>query len=44
MYNDGMSGAPNHRYTTDFDLRAQMLANGWIAEGEGIGIVGCLPE
>ncbi len=43
MYNDGMSGAPNHRYTTDFDLRAQMLANGWIAEGEGIGIVGCLP-
>ncbi len=44
MYNNGQSGAPNHRYTTDLAVRAQMLAQGWIAEGEGtIGVIMCAP-
>ena len=45
MYNNGQSGAPNHRYTTDLAVRAQMLAQGWIAEGEGtIGVIMCAPQ
>ncbi|MEP7328331.1 MAG: hypothetical protein ABI777_03905 [Betaproteobacteria bacterium] len=44
MYNNGQSGAPNHRYTTDFNVRAQMLAQGWIPEGAGtIGVIMCSP-
>ena len=44
MYNDGRSGAPNHRYTTRLELRAAMLAQGWIAEGFGtIGVIACVP-
>ncbi len=44
MYNNGQSGAPNHRYTTDLAVREQMLAQGWIAEGEGtIGVIMCAP-
>ncbi len=44
MYNNGMSGAPNHRYTTDFSVREQMLAQGWIPEGAGtIGVIMCSP-
>jgi hypothetical protein len=45
MYNNGMSGAPNHRFTTDLAVRAQMLALGWIAEGNGtIGVTMCSPQ
>jgi len=43
LYNDGQGGAPNHRYTTRLDLRAQMLARGWVPEGNGIGVIGCVP-
>lgn len=43
LYNDGKSGAPNHRYTTRAAIRSQMLAQGWIAEGAGIGVVACVP-
>jgi hypothetical protein len=43
MYNNGEGGAPNHRYTTDLGVRESMLARGWIAEGDGIGVVGCVP-
>jgi len=43
MYNNGHGGAPNHRYTTDLAVRAQMLALGWIAEGDGIGVIACVP-
>ena len=43
LYNDGKSGAPNHRYTTQEAIRAQMLAQGWIAEGAGVGVIGCVP-
>lgn len=43
LYNNGLSGAPNHRYTTSPALRADMLAQGWIAEGVGVGVIGCVP-
>jgi len=38
------TGAPNHRYTTRLTIRAQMLAQGWIAEGAGLGVVACVPS
>jgi Repeat of unknown function (DUF5648) len=44
MYNNGMGGAPNHRFTTDVNVRAQLLAAGWIAEGAGIGVGFCSPQ
>lgn len=44
LYNQGQGGAPNHRFTTDLDLRATMLGKGWIAEGEGIGVTMCVPQ
>lgn len=43
LYNQGMSGAPNHRYTTDTAVRVDMILAGWQPEGEGIGVVGCVP-
>ena len=44
MYNNGMGGAPNHRFTTDINVRAQMLGAGWIPEGQGIGVGFCSPQ
>ena len=35
LYNNGQGGAPNHRYTTDLGVRAQMIAQGWVPEGLG---------
>jgi hypothetical protein len=44
IYNNGQGDAPNHRYTTDLDLRANMLSLGWIPEGYGtVGVVMCAP-
>jgi Repeat of unknown function (DUF5648) len=44
LYNNGQGGAPNHRYTTDAAVRAQMLANGWLSEGLGEhGVIFCVP-
>jgi hypothetical protein len=43
VYNDGRSGAPNHRFTTDSTLRTQMLGQGWIAAGAGPGVTMCSP-
>ena len=44
VYNNGMGGAPNHRYTPDRTVRSQMLAAGWIPEGSGPDIVfSCTP-
>ena len=35
----------NHRYTTDSSVLAQMIARGWIAEGDGPGLVTmCAPQ
>jgi len=42
LYNNGHGGAPNHRYTTNTAVRAQMLAQGWIPEGYGaLGVMMC---
>jgi hypothetical protein len=44
MYNAGQGGAPNHRFSVDSEVRAQMLAQGWIAEGSGVGVGMCAPS
>jgi len=44
LYNDGQSGAPNHRYTPDLSVRAEMLLKGWVAEGYGVGVIMCSPQ
>jgi glucose/arabinose dehydrogenase len=44
LYNDGQGGAPNHRYTTSPAVRTEMIAAGWIPEGLGVGVIGCVPE
>ena len=43
LFNGGRGGAPNHRYTTNAATRAEMVAQGWIAEGRGLGVIGCVP-
>jgi len=35
LYNNGQGDAPNHRYTSDAAVRAQMIARGWVPEGLG---------
>ena len=44
LYNNGQGAAPNHRFTTDLTLRADMLSKGWIAEGFGVGVTMCAPS
>jgi hypothetical protein len=44
VYNNGQGGAPNHRFTTDLSARSQMLAQGYVAEGYGIGVSMCSPN
>jgi hypothetical protein len=45
LYNNGMSGAPNHRYTTSSSVRSTMIGRGWIPEGYGAqGVIGCVPQ
>jgi len=44
LYNDGKSGAPNHRYTIHTSVRATMIAAGWLPEGTGPnGVFACVP-
>ena len=44
LYNNNQGGAPNHRFTIDREVGAQMLARGWIAEGGGADTVSmCSP-
>jgi hypothetical protein len=44
-YDNGMGGAPNHRYTTSPVIQAQMISMGWIAEGSGPNVVfACVPQ
>lgn len=40
LYNNGQSGAPNHRYTVSTAIRDQMVAQGFVYEG----IAGCVPQ
>jgi hypothetical protein len=43
VYNNGMSGAPNHRYTTDKATRDTMVKQGWVPEGYGPdGVIACV--
>jgi hypothetical protein len=43
LYNDGRSGAPNHRYTQNLATRASMLQQGYVPEGFGpLGVVACV--
>ncbi|MEO8847183.1 MAG: choice-of-anchor D domain-containing protein [Casimicrobiaceae bacterium] len=44
VYNNGMGGAPNHRFTIDADVRQQMIDQGYVAEGYGIGVGWCAPQ
>ncbi|MFO1315632.1 MAG: hypothetical protein U1F58_08495 [Burkholderiales bacterium] len=42
LYNNGQGAAPNHRYTTNPATRAEMLAKGWLPEGNGpLGVIMC---
>lgn len=43
VYNNGQGGAPNHRYTTQTAVRTQMIGQGWVPEGMGIGVIACVP-
>lgn len=43
MYNQGMGGAPNHRFVTSLAERQKMLDQGFVAEGAGIGVGMCVP-
>jgi hypothetical protein len=45
LYNDGMGGAPNHRYTTSLTILNQMVAAGRIFEGNGdTKVFACAPQ
>jgi hypothetical protein len=45
LYNNGQGAAPNHRYTTDLGVRAQMIARDWVPEGYGaLAVVMCAPS
>ncbi len=45
LYNNGMSGAPNHRYTVSQQIRTTMIGAGWIPEGNGPdGVFACVPK
>ena len=43
LYNDGKTGAPNHRYTTSVGIRSETIAGGWIPDGAGAGLMGYGP-
>jgi hypothetical protein len=43
MYNNGQGAAPNHRFTTELQVRTQMLGQNWVPEGQGVGVTMCVP-
>jgi len=43
LYNSGMGGAPNHRFVTSLAERQNMISQGFVAEGSGIGVGMCVP-
>jgi hypothetical protein len=44
VYDNGMGGAPNHRYTISTLIQAQMVSFGWVAEGNGPNVIfACVP-
>ena len=45
LYNDGMGGAPNHRYTTSLTVFDQMTAAGWRFESNwNTKVFACVPQ
>ena len=44
VYNNGMGGAPNHRQVTDVSLFEMMKALTWTPEGQGEGVIACVPS
>jgi len=45
LYNNGQGGAPNHRYLTDEGVFYAMIgSDGWIPEGFGVGVIGCVAK
>ena len=45
LYNNGMGGAPNHRYTTSEKTATQMVRDGYLSEGAGAaGVAMCSPQ
>jgi arabinogalactan endo-1,4-beta-galactosidase len=46
LYNNGQTGAPNHRFTTDLATRNDHVANrGFVSEGLGpLGVALCVPR
>ncbi|MEP7181941.1 MAG: hypothetical protein ABI886_07130 [Betaproteobacteria bacterium] len=45
LYNNGQGGAPNHRYTDDLAVLAQMVTQGWVFEGEAqTKVFACVPS
>jgi hypothetical protein len=43
LYNNSLSGAPNHRYTKSLAVREAMITKGWIPEGAGqLGVGMCV--
>ena len=44
LYNNDMSGAPNHRLITDANDFALMVTAGWTPEGQGVGVGFCSPQ
>jgi hypothetical protein len=41
LYNNGMGNAPNHRFVTSLAERQTMINQGFVAEGNGIGVGMC---
>jgi hypothetical protein len=45
LYNNGMGGAPNHRFTTSIPTLYEMGGAGWLLEGDGrTGASACVPR
>jgi hypothetical protein len=44
LFNNGKGGAPNHRFTTDYSVRQQMIAQGYTPEGAGVGVGWCATQ
>ena len=44
LYNNGQGGAPNHRFTASDATRREMLEQGFVAEGAGVGVGFCAPS
>lgn len=43
FYNNGVGGAPNHRFVASQTERQNMINQGWTPEGNGIGVETCVP-